>query len=282
MALNPKPELVDTWGDYVDLVTRSVNGTWHFRGALDNWSLSPSLYRVAQGWGVAPQDTPNLEKRLLRAFRRAYPPNAVEPRPSDDDTAGWLALMQHYGAPTRLLDFTYSPFIAAFFALDALLLSEDPDRAGAVWALSAAPVSAINSLLPTNLIDAFKRHSEDRNGEDFRAIFFKAEPPIALVAPVNPFQLNQRLVVQQGLFLCPGDVRRTFVDNLLAVPGAADASRLRKILLPRSILPDALTSLYRMGSSHATLFPGIDGFSRGLRQRVGYLLSGQDFKRRML
>lgn len=61
---------------------------------------------------------PVVEKRLLREFKRAYPSRENTPAPRYDDDLAWLALMQHHGAPTRLLDWTFSPFVAAFFALD--------------------------------------------------------------------------------------------------------------------------------------------------------------------
>ena len=56
--------------------------------------------------------------------------------PDPDDDFQWLALMQHHGAPTRLLDFTWSPYVAAFFAL------ERATSDAAVWALNPANISA--------------------------------------------------------------------------------------------------------------------------------------------
>src|SRR5216684_3693164 len=50
--------------------------------------------------------------------------------PDDADSFHWLALMQHHGAPTRLLDFTWSPYVAAFFAL------ERATSDAAIWAIN--------------------------------------------------------------------------------------------------------------------------------------------------
>ena len=56
------------------------------------------------------------EERILRIFKRKAH-HFLSAGPLPDDDFEWLALMQHHGAPTRLLDFTWSPYVAAFFAL---------------------------------------------------------------------------------------------------------------------------------------------------------------------
>src|SRR5438128_2620139 len=108
MSLDIKPEPVKKWDEFVSRVTTDFRGRWHFRGVLDNWDLEPSLQRSAFDWDPCAdlRELPLLEWRLLREFKRAYPANADVPPPADDDTLAWLALMQHYGAPTRLLDWT--------------------------------------------------------------------------------------------------------------------------------------------------------------------------------
>jgi hypothetical protein len=217
---------------------------------------------------------------MLREFKRAYPPNSSVPPPQKDDDLGWLALMQHHGAPTRLLDWTYSPFVAAFFALDLLLASQDRACKAAVWALAATPLDndAILALLRTaELKSAFSSYSNKRDGPAFRFVFIDAQPRIAFATPVNPYFLSERLVVQQGLFICPGDITRPLEENLLAVPNITDPTNLRRILFPRSVLRDAFDQLHKMNISHASLFPGVDGYARRLRHRVGFLQHSEFF-----
>lgn len=280
MPLKPENKTVKTWSEFVKLAETQFAGRWHFRGVLDNWSLEPSLHRAANDWAADFSELPDIERRMLRDFKRAYPSNPMQPRPEKDDDLGWLALMQHHGAPTRLLDWTYSPFVAAFFALDYLLSSPDRRRRAAVWALSAKPVEneAIVVLLPSEeLRCAFTEYSKTRAGPPFRAVFLDANPPVLFATPVNPYTLNERLVVQQGLFICPGDVRRRFDDNLLAVPGANRAANLKRILLPRAVLRDAFADLHRMNITYASLFPGVDGYARRFRHRIGFFRSGEFF-----
>lgn len=280
MFIRPKEETVETWGDFAKLVAEEFKGRWHFRGVLDGWSLEPTLQRAAYDWKIPLTELPVIERRMLRDFKRAYPLNADVPQPEKDDDLGWLALMQHYGAPTRLLDWTYSPFVAAFFAFDYLLADKNPDSKAAVWALSATTVDnkAIEALLPTEeLKSAFREYSSTRAGLPFRAVFFDAKSPVAFATPVNPYILNNRLVVQQGLFICPGDITRSFEENLLAVPGINDPIMLRKILLSRSVLQDAFENLNRMNINCSSLFPGVDGYARRFRHRIGFFHSGQFF-----
>ncbi|HEX7230000.1 MAG TPA: FRG domain-containing protein [Candidatus Binatia bacterium] len=191
--------------------------------------------------------------------------------PDNNDTLAWLSLMQHHGAPTRLLDWSYSPFVAAFFGLDALLKSGCEARQAAVWALSYKPLAGAQHLVPKHLQQAFEEHAKTRDGGPFRTVFMDAEPPITFAAIVNPYRLHERLVLQQALFLCPGNICRPFEENLLALPGILDGAKLRKILLPYGVLSDAFRSLQAMNISHRTLFPGIDGLARSLRHRIDFL-----------
>jgi hypothetical protein len=107
-----------------------LGSDWIFRGQRNaKWRLQSSLERAAAHY--QPADKADVEKFFIFQFkRRAH--NYLSPSllPKDErDTPEWLALMQHHGAPTRLLDFTKSPYIATFFAI------EESDSDCAVWAI---------------------------------------------------------------------------------------------------------------------------------------------------
>ena len=101
------------WDDILEAFEQSSGGGYLFRGQRDSrWELQTTLERYTP---------PNMkasdaELRLLHEFkRRAHTYLQPQHIPAKDDSGEWLALMQHFGAPTRLLDVTESPYVAVYF-----------------------------------------------------------------------------------------------------------------------------------------------------------------------
>lgn len=250
----------DVW-ERLDRLQRSSD-TWIYRGqANSSWHLSSGLERVAAQAGVSPAQRVRREPGLIRKFKRVFHQySAREPHP--EDYLEWLSLMQHHGAPTRLVDWTYSGFVALFFAL------ERAEGAAALWALN---LTRLNAALKDKHPPAWalvEVSGRMRTAADFRNVFAQV-PPQPLVAAVTPYATNLRLTVQQGLFLCPGDIRVSFEENLTALTGRTPpAIVLQKIRLParRAVRQAILRRLHRMNMSRATLYPGLDGFAASLRE----------------
>jgi hypothetical protein len=235
------------------------NSAWAFRGhAESGWVLETSLEREPDFKGARfPLEV--AEDRMLRDFqRRAHHFIAGPLIPRDD--LEWLAMMQHYGAPTRLLDWTRSPFVAAYFALERAA----GDRA-AVWCVQqewclAASRQILRAAHPELLLmvnpsdkDVFENYI--RPGD------------LKLVVPVEPFRLNERMTTQQGLFTCAGDANTSFLDNLRAL-GPELPKKLVKIEISTAVRAEALEELNQVNINRATLFPGIDGLAQSLKYRL--------------
>ena len=157
---------LESWEAFLELVTKPPYSNWAFRGERDErWPLYSSLSRYLQNFGVAREAWPEQEARILRIFKRKAHQFLDKPPDADDDFQ-WMALMQHHGAPTRLIDFTWSPYVAAFFALERTLAD------GVVWAMNPAR------------IDSSRAREADPHGPahqgQFRALLPEGQAPLHL------------------------------------------------------------------------------------------------------
>jgi hypothetical protein len=259
---------------------------WMFRGTTRPFPLMTSLERALRDAGVPLSDAPAIEQQMLKEFkRRAH--FYLNVLPPEGDILGWLALMQHHGGPTRLLDWTYSFFVAAFFALsDAVSFPDERRERAVVWALyrdafKLAPQAPQARMAVSRAIDGHSwKEDVGRSDGDYlydgvnAYLISTMESPELSVWAINPFRLNERLSVQKGVFLCPGHVGVPFEDNLLD----NTVSPMNLIRFELSTVPGArremLEALAAMNIGSTSLFPGLDGFARSLRQTawLGYRL----------
>lgn len=258
-AFNVRKERVSSWEDLVrhmDPIPRRL-----FRGQSSaGWELETTLERACNRIDRDLGRADAREKALLREFKRRYHHHSTD-APHDDDDLEWLSLMQHHGAPTRLLDWTYSLPIAAFFAVR----SANPREPAIVWCMDEDWCRHESRL-------AMRRVGEDADyvtgpvegfpKTAFRAVFM--DPPAIWdgVAIVNPFRLNLRLAQQQGVFTAPGNVRKSYMDNLVSLSGWND--KVEKLVISPDAFKPILSHLTRHNVTNASLFPDLDGFAEGL------------------
>jgi FRG domain len=180
---------------------------WVFRGQQDTrWDLKPSLERSAcDRVGLSLTELPEIEAYLLTRFQRNL--HRFQARvPASEDHLEWLALMQHHGAPTRLLDWTYSCYIALFFALELAPL----DTTCAVWAIDQVWLFLrLRELSAEGVREAFKLDPELRSPRSAHTLL--TTKGVTSVAPLVPYHLSERLAVQQGVFLVPLNLEVSFM-----------------------------------------------------------------------
>lgn len=191
---------------------------WIFRGMGNvNYELKTNLERAFDEFNTPADQRLNCEKCLIHDFRRRVR-NLTLNLPPDEDNLAWLALMRHWGAPTRLLDWTYSFWVAVYFALEGPLEYKRNGvvRPAIVWAIDrkgladrfdkvigSEPEAKLKKVVPYM-----------RLKETFDTVFFGTT---RLVYPGNPFSFGERQVVQQGFFLAPGNLEYSFEQNLMAM-----------------------------------------------------------------
>jgi hypothetical protein len=207
---------------------------WLFRGhRCPEWNLETSLERASKRCGVPEVE---YERQVCSEFRR-HAHSYVSRVPAASDTIEGLAFMQHYGAPTRLLDFTYSFWIALFFAF------EEADKDCAVVALDPQALAKNKPGVDYNLV-LRENIEEGKNIDDF------------LYANV-PFYTNDRLAIQKGTFVFSLNLSRTFHDLLIQ-----NQKVFEQVTVPAPLFPDIRRKLNDFNCNSRVLFPGIDGYAR--------------------
>jgi hypothetical protein len=236
---------VDSWDAFLAHITRPPYSNWAFRGERDErWPLNSSLSRYLQNFHVARAAWAEQELRILRVFKRKAH-QFLEKPPALEDDFQWLALMQHHGAPTRLLDFTWSPYVAAFFAMAHAL--ED----SVVWAMNPARVNSSRTPEP--------RRMDPRVAGNFAKYFLEGNRRFVWMG--EPHTMNQRLIAQSGTFAVPG-VLDVPIEEVLSARDPENI--LAKFVLAQSMRETAMRELYRMNITYATLFPDLDGLAKSL------------------
>ena len=242
---------------------------WAFRGQGTDRALTASIERVVVRPGIA-------EDYLMREFRRrAHHYVADVPR----DDLEWLALMQHHGVPTRLVDWTRSAHIAAFFAAQSsnsanpFVTTKREQRVSpfVIWAIDVDSVNAEAAAI----LGLPECNNDLSSPENFRKVYWDPPPnDVYLVAGVQPYRMNERLTIQQGLFLFANHVLFPFRNCLAALLLHASESHkpsaqwLHKIAVAAEIRLEVLAALHKININCATLFPGLDGFSQSLHAGV--------------
>ena len=223
-----------------------------FRGrARASEGLETSLVRLGGDVGA-------LEGQLIRNFRKYANRNDVP----YDSTWNWLALAQHHGLPTRLLDWTYSPYVALHFATTTLAsYAED----GVVWAIDYVRA---HELLPHELRDVL----EDEGANVFtaemldrvakrRAELDRLSDEDDFVLFLEPPSLDQRIVAQYALFSLMSSAEAS-----LDAWAERHGELVRRIVIPAELKWEVRDKLDQANITERVLFPGLDGLSAWLRR----------------
>ncbi len=228
---------------------------WIFRGqANSEWRLEPTIERGFDLNHIAGRECDLYEG--FNAKAHLYSSRL----PLQNDHLSWIAMMQHHGCPTRLLDWTYSPLVAAFFALSEF----QPAKHAAIWALSKSKLTVEDwwqtkekSIVQSSLKVVLDEHST-------RAATKNKE---SLVRICTPGFESQRMSSQQGCFLYNCNLTESFQDGLVGMVGG-DRGWAYRFLIPQSTRDEFLKKLLWMNVHDVSLFPDLDGLGRFLKMKA--------------
>ena len=274
---------------------------WIWRGQADcRWRLATRLARELNTLPTLPEGHLHTHAHfengiigLFKARARTVQANV----PEDTDLLGWLSLMQHYGAPTRLLDWTESPFVGLYFACRG----ENRDGGAALWGLNAyycarqargpsfpGPYDHLGTLTYSrsdpdgnvvSSVPSLERSRRDRENELLRwAIAEQIRWPL----PVIPFDPDARMAAQRTVLTCVGYLDAPVDEVILHAdlwsasrkrpPGGLIASTeetwnplfepaqlVRRFRIPNDWRSELLDMLAAMNIDGGTIFPGLDG-----------------------
>lgn len=289
--INSFPELID----FQESLSGGEN-KWIFRGEEFNGKIEDSLKTsLEKAFGsITPSLTRveinkhkiNAEKDVIREFQRKlhlYSDNL----PTRADIIQWLSIMQHHGAPTRLLDWTYSFWVAIHFAVSRCKPGENSTVA--VWAVNGTKsVKKGEDYKKDNKVELIAKEIIKKHNLpycDHDAIWDNAvvhrliRAPEPMVYVSSSFRRNERLTLQQGTFMITGDITKSFWENLEKTITLNDGNHIRLgvVKVTHELKGKINKKLLEMNINNAVLFPGIDGFSQSLCTRVPLLMEEKLF-----
>ncbi|HEX2605988.1 MAG TPA: FRG domain-containing protein [Flavisolibacter sp.] len=254
------------WHHYKSIIRR-FSENWAFRGQADaSWILNNAIERTD-----FIQLHKGIEVEFLAEFQRGAR-NYLTRDETPEHLIEWLALMQHHGAPTRLLDLTKSPFIAAYFAFEQTLVTKD--NYVAIWCLN---VNHLKSRALQALHEDFGNDFKASGNRIHEAVFDRIfhENNRCLVFPVEPFGMNRRYSLQQSIFVSTGISHQPLMKQLLFLGDSLGRSVV-KLEIPAACKKEALRELQQMNLNRASLFPDLDGYAASLRLRYESLKSAEE------
>ncbi|MGD0785410.1 MAG: FRG domain-containing protein [Sedimentisphaerales bacterium] len=214
---------------------------WFYRGVRNEaYELVPSLFRINikntfTTWN-------RLEAYMLQYFKRESTP-FLDKVPQDD--LEWFALAQHYGLPTRLLDWSTNPLIALFFAVENYNKEED----SAVWCFG---FPSTNNCNPVST-----RIDRRLTLEEGHYIIF-------------PNHISPRITNQSGCFTAH-DLPKEQTPFVPFNQQEDSLGLFEKIIIKKQHQKDILDELYDIGIHSGLIYPGLDGLSKRIKYEVSTL-----------
>ena len=227
----------DFWNEFMCLAKPNGGPDFVFRGVTDeSFDLIPSIGRRTKE--PTSGKISAIEGDLLNEFKRLTIP-ILEKQPSSDFE--WMFLAQHYGLPTRLLDWTTNPLVALFFATE-----ENDDKDGAIY---------YSQIRFSDEYERYDPYLAKNNHYHYSPIALL--PHEGKVIFIRPRYTDNRYLNQRSIFSCPSD---PFIS--LNIP------EIKKMVFQREWKPGIRERLLRLGISASYIYPGLSGIASEVKSRI--------------
>jgi FRG domain-containing protein len=258
---------VTSISDYMGFVEGQTDTRW-YRGSGDSsHTLTPSLYRHPKLKDAASLFKHEFE--ILKRFKQRSIPYLSSPLKENDDLSS-LFLMQHFGVPTRLLDWTENPYIALYFALSDAIYEKTSTGPvykadAAIWVLS--PIAwngkALDFDPPVGIVSP--PQEEVLNGyQPAETVAYRKPEPIALYGLHN----SPRIVAQRGMFTLFGTNIRPMEEAYINNNYPQDC--LVKLIIEKGRVGTLLESLLRIGITDSVVYPDLPGLAKEIKREFGF------------
>lgn len=211
---------INSFKDLMDCLDRNIHSSaWIYRGqSKEEWKLIPKIFRENYSWAN--------DKVVIEAWKRR---SSIFINRSLTSWWDWLTLAQHHGVPTRLLDWTFTPLVAAFFAsIDNL------DSDGVIYAYKYRRyiIPEKNDPFDGNTIDVFR-----------------------------PNSITERVFNQDSIFTIHSKKTPELDDS-------SKEGELLKWIISKEYKLDLLNKLNQLGINYSTIFPDLDGLAKYISWRL--------------
>jgi hypothetical protein len=254
---------VDTIDDLIRFLNELPNH-FVFRGHADTvWKLESTLERSIGGsWSA--DLAAKFEEHSLNAFRSKYHIyNQNEHTPSSK--LSWLSVMQHYGVPTRLLDFTESPYVALYFALETYRPLSGTDLA--VYAIDYTAIMEKSlEFIRRNDSQFIETRASVHNHRDviFEEVVDRFSYDILWIT--EPLEVNARMDRQSGTFLLSGNREKT-IESLLN-SSTYDGCHMVKYTISNKLYESVYALLRKMSINAKSIYGDLSGLAKAIRMEL--------------
>ncbi|QDU73364.1 FRG domain protein [Bremerella volcania] len=235
-----------------------------FRGQADaDWKLQSALERaIGKDWSKdRAKQFEDYSISLFQSKFHLYDKENIQP----DSKLAWLSIMQHYGVPTRLVDFTESPYVALYFALESYAPHSMHDFSVFAIDYTATMESSLAEIKRQDSQFTETRETlHNKRDQVFENVVDRFSYDILWIT--EPKQMNTRLDRQAGSFILSGN-GGSKIETVVESPAYENVT-IEKLRIDHSLYQNVFALLRKMNITSKSLYGDLDGLARSIRMEM--------------